>query len=102
MDDASTATRQATNTTATNMAQKLPTSNKKQPALKTIFNPWKMIPVTKGTTDQKGGVATMATMETPIKSGCHIKWWNQATGKVLKMSMGKESWQSSNNCRKQT
>jgi len=50
MDDASTATRQATNATANKMVQKPPAVNKKQLALKTIFNPWKTIVATKGAT----------------------------------------------------
>jgi len=83
-DDASMATRQATNATVNNTVQKPPAANKKQLALKTILNPWKMIPATKGATDKQGGATTMATMETPFKSRCHFKWWNQVTGKVAK------------------
>jgi len=98
-----TTTRQATNATANNMAQKPSTVNKKPLALKTIFNPWKMILVTKGAMDQKGGAATVTTTGTPIKLRCCIKWWNQVTGKKQpKMSINKGSWQSSNNCGKQT
>jgi len=44
-----------------------------------------MIPVTKATMKQKGRAATTTTTDTPIKLRCHIKWWNQVTGKAAKM-----------------
>jgi len=50
-----------------------------------IFNLWKTVTAGKQTltmaqTEMAG--TTMTNM--PIKSRCHIKWWNQASGKGAK------------------
>jgi len=82
-NDASTAMQHIMNASTITIQTQQNVKAKQQPN-KTIFNLWKMVAAGRTSNNSNQGATDATLTDPPLKSHCHIKWWNQATGKGVK------------------